>query len=357
MIFLVAQLVGFLTSHFGWLRARLTFVRAARVRMPSVRARPHSMAIIGHRGASALHPENTVASLRAALDAGAHGVEFDLQQLADGTLVLLHDETLARTACDTEEGAPTIDAVKLGTNVSELNYADISTVDVGGECLPLFSDALSELVGQYPTALSFAELKAGASLALVREGERVVSAVGARPNQLVFISFDLAVCEEAKKLAPAHDVLLVAKCLTEREAHDVVQRAADRALSGVDLNADPRVVTTSVVAAAHRRGLLVAVWVGKAPAANDVPVVWEYMSKVGVDFLTTNMPRALTPWRRASQGSHMGADSYESSGEIRRGSSGGGTERTRVANASTSEKESVMTFLEFWRSRHKPLSQ
>jgi glycerophosphoryl diester phosphodiesterase len=45
---------------------------------------------IGHRGAAALAPENTIESLRLALELGCDLVEFDVHEL-DGTLVLAHD--------------------------------------------------------------------------------------------------------------------------------------------------------------------------------------------------------------------------------------------------------------------------
>jgi len=42
------------------------------------------MQLIGHRGASATHPENTAAAFDEALARGADGVECDLHMLADG---------------------------------------------------------------------------------------------------------------------------------------------------------------------------------------------------------------------------------------------------------------------------------
>ena len=53
--------------------------------------------IIGHRGASGLAPEHTVASYDLALRLGAGYIEQDLQRTKDGVLVILHDTTLDRT--------------------------------------------------------------------------------------------------------------------------------------------------------------------------------------------------------------------------------------------------------------------
>jgi len=49
---------------------------------------------IGHRGAAALAPENTVAAFRRAIELSVDFVEFDVLDLADGTLVLAHSDEL-----------------------------------------------------------------------------------------------------------------------------------------------------------------------------------------------------------------------------------------------------------------------
>jgi len=51
---------------------------------------------IGHRGAAGHEPENTLRSIRKALELGAGAVEFDVHCL-DGRLVVFHDSTLERT--------------------------------------------------------------------------------------------------------------------------------------------------------------------------------------------------------------------------------------------------------------------
>ncbi len=53
--------------------------------------------VIGHRGAAARAPENTLAGLRRAKDLGCSWVEFDVRLTGDGALVLCHDARLDRT--------------------------------------------------------------------------------------------------------------------------------------------------------------------------------------------------------------------------------------------------------------------
>lgn len=56
-----------------------------------------NVSITAHRGASGYAPENTLASVKKALEIGVDRIEIDVQQTADDVVVLLHDKTLNRT--------------------------------------------------------------------------------------------------------------------------------------------------------------------------------------------------------------------------------------------------------------------
>ncbi len=58
---------------------------------------PAQIMVTGHRGAAGHAPENTLASIRKALEMGADRIEIDVQQSKDGVVVILHDKTLKRT--------------------------------------------------------------------------------------------------------------------------------------------------------------------------------------------------------------------------------------------------------------------
>ncbi|WP_436374574.1 glycerophosphodiester phosphodiesterase [Cytobacillus sp. BC1816] len=53
--------------------------------------------VFAHRGVSGHFPENTMAAFQGALEAGADGIELDVQMAKDGKLVIIHDETVDRT--------------------------------------------------------------------------------------------------------------------------------------------------------------------------------------------------------------------------------------------------------------------
>jgi glycerophosphoryl diester phosphodiesterase len=56
--------------------------------------------IIAHRGYSAKHPENSMAAFRAALEAGARGIELDIHLSSQGEAIVFHDYTLQRVHGD-----------------------------------------------------------------------------------------------------------------------------------------------------------------------------------------------------------------------------------------------------------------
>jgi glycerophosphoryl diester phosphodiesterase len=67
---------------------------------------------IGHRGAPLLEPENTVRSIRRALELGVEFVEVDVVPLADGTLVLAHSDDLAELSHGAAQGRVTTESLE-----------------------------------------------------------------------------------------------------------------------------------------------------------------------------------------------------------------------------------------------------
>lgn len=58
-----------------------------------------------HRGFSGRYPENTMLAFRKAIEAGADGMELDVQLTKDGHVVIIHDETVDRTTNGTGDVA------------------------------------------------------------------------------------------------------------------------------------------------------------------------------------------------------------------------------------------------------------
>lgn len=62
---------------------------------------PQTVLITAHRGGHLLVPENTLAAIDEAVEAGAHIVELDVRQTADGELIMMHDRRVDRTTTGT----------------------------------------------------------------------------------------------------------------------------------------------------------------------------------------------------------------------------------------------------------------
>lgn len=98
--------------------------------------------VIGHRGAAAAAPENTLAGLRKAHELGVNWVEFDVRLSADGRCILLHDDTVERTTNGKGVAA-------------QLPFAELRRYDAGawfapsfaGERIPAFEEAI-DLLGE-----------------------------------------------------------------------------------------------------------------------------------------------------------------------------------------------------------------
>ncbi|WP_334185013.1 glycerophosphodiester phosphodiesterase family protein [Novosphingobium sp.] len=65
--------------------------------VPAARQRPAKPLVIGHRGASALRPEHTLASYAKAIADGADFIEPDLVATKDGMLIARHENNIAET--------------------------------------------------------------------------------------------------------------------------------------------------------------------------------------------------------------------------------------------------------------------
>ena len=94
-------------------------------------------AVIGHRGAAAYAPENTLAGLRRAKALGCAWVEFDVRLTADGALVVCHDASLDRTT----SGSGLVAAQSLAA-IRECDAGSWFARGFAGERVPTLEEAL-----------------------------------------------------------------------------------------------------------------------------------------------------------------------------------------------------------------------
>lgn len=100
--------------------------------------------LIGHRGASAEAPENTMASFERALALGADGFEFDVQLTSDGHAVVMHDALLNRT---TNGSGPVFDSTL--EEVRALDAGSWFSPSFSGAQVPILDDVLALPAGVF----------------------------------------------------------------------------------------------------------------------------------------------------------------------------------------------------------------
>jgi len=154
--------------------------------------------VIGHRGAKAYAPENTLAGIRTAAGQGARWVEVDVKLTRDGVPILMHDDTVDRTT--NGKGA-----------VAAMDFAELRRLDAGawfgttfaGERIPTLEETLA-LVFDLDLGINL-EIKPcpgrEVETALVAL-ERAVSLWPAGRNAPLISSFELPSLEAARDFAP-----------------------------------------------------------------------------------------------------------------------------------------------------------
>ena len=134
--------------------------------------------VIAHRGFTRYFPDNTLEAFRAAREIGVGGVEFDVQETADGEFVVFHDDSIN------------------GKSISSLKLRDIQRLRVGsGYRIPTLQQAL-EVLGRGLVLL--VELKQ------VRSLEQFLSHLRRQVEAAftVLVSFDAALIGRLSELAP-----------------------------------------------------------------------------------------------------------------------------------------------------------
>lgn len=150
--------------------------------------------IMAHRGASKSAPENSMAAFRQAIQGGADWIELDVQETADGEVVVLHDS----------------DFMKLADNslkIWDANLEDLSSIDIGSSFAPEFA---SERVPTLAEVLQLCRGKIGVNIELKYYGhdqnleQRVVDIVEAEQmvDQVMIMSLKPKGVAKVKKLRP-----------------------------------------------------------------------------------------------------------------------------------------------------------
>lgn len=214
--------------------------------------------IIGHRGASAVAPENSMAAFEAAIAAGADGIEFDVRLSRDGVPVIIHDDTLQRTH-------------GLRRRVAELTADELRSVHV-----PSLRE-LFVLMSRNNLILCL-EIKAS-SPNLPNLCSQLVHEFGFE-GRVIVECFDLTVLEKVTALKKA--ALFEPRIYTEQS---LIDRSLKVGASMLALH--HRLAKSPLVEKAKLAGLRVVVWTVDDPA-------WIARAQaMGIEALITNDPATM----------------------------------------------------------------
>jgi glycerophosphoryl diester phosphodiesterase len=222
--------------------------------------------VVAHRGASGAAPENTLAAIQLAIDGGAHWVEIDVQETADGRIVVIHDSDLKKVGDST-------------LIVGDSTLEELRAVDVGSWFGHGFAD---QRIPTLEEVLSLSKNRIGVNIELKYYGgevaleQRVIDIVeqADMADQVVAMSLSYRGIQTLRRMRPNWTVgLLSSVAVGQLAALDVDFLA----LSG-------RAATRRLIRQAHQQGKQVMVW-----TVNDAITMASAIGR-GADALITDEP-------------------------------------------------------------------
>lgn len=208
--------------------------------------------VIGHRGAKALAPENTLQGIRSASSCNADWVEVDVRLSMDGTLILMHDETVDRTTNGSGK-------------VEDLCLEDLKTLNMEGEKIPTLRQAVKLTK----------ELGLGIVVEMREEGLEEMVAEELKGQKALVTSFYHSSLREIKNLSDLKTGIVISS-LPIKPIELALWTGADSIF--------PKRTNPELFKVAHRRGIQIYPW-----TINDKDEA-EWLLRLGADGLVTDNP-------------------------------------------------------------------
>lgn len=229
--------------------------------------------LIAHRGASKEAPENTLASIKRAIDIGVDYVEFDVHLTRDGLPIVIHDALLGRTTdrCFLER-------------LSDLDWADLRDLDAGAwfgkefarQRIPTLEEVLKLDRGNTGYMI---EIKKGHSQ-IKPLVAKILAAVHSAPRHKIILgSFSVHVLEELRHHDPTLDLMGII------ENFNMIP--IFRSMKWKRLTFWYKLLNPTLIKNLHEEGT--EVWTFTV----DDKKTAEFLISIGVDGIITNNPRAL----------------------------------------------------------------
>lgn len=231
------------------------------------------IAIVAHRGfwksEQGGMSENSIASLRAAQDAGLWGSECDIHLTADGIVIVNHDPSIA------------------GKSIRTHNYSDFAQdLLPNGEHRPTLDEYLVQTAKCKTTKLVIEFKKQGSDAVEDELVDKTIAALKAHklydPERVLFISFSRHICEVLAKTQPQFINQYLSSDPTgikeEPSNYSVL------GINGIDYHYKMFKAHPDWVKSAHDKGMSVNAWT--VNKEDDI----RRMIEIGVDAITTNEP-------------------------------------------------------------------
>ncbi len=246
----LAVLVG------GWFGQRL---------LEQVQAPDHAD-VIGHRGAAALRPENTMAAVLKAIEDGADWVEIDVQETADGEVIVAHDSDFMKLA-------------GVNLKVWDVTMDDVADIDIGSWFGPEYA---SERTPTLREVLEAAKGRSKVIIELKYYGHDVDL-----ENRVATIVEEMGMQDDIATMSLKYPAVQKMKALRPEWRAGVLAATAVGNLSGLDgdfLAVNAAMATPGLIRSVHAAGKDLYVW-----TVND-PLQMSALASMGVDGLITDRP-------------------------------------------------------------------
>jgi len=227
---------------------------------------PDHADVIGHRGAAALRPENTMASVLKAIEDGADWVEIDVQETADDVVIIAHDSDFMKLA-------------GVNLKVWDATMDDIAGIDIGSWFGPEYA---AERAPTLHDVLSAAKGKAKVIIELKYYGHDVDL-----ENRVVAIVEELGMQDDIATMSLKYPAVQKMKSLRPDWRAGVLAATAVGDLSGLEgdfVAVNAATVSPGLIRQVHDAGKQIYVW-----TVND-PLQMSAMASMGVDGLITDRP-------------------------------------------------------------------
>ncbi|HLP73423.1 MAG TPA: glycerophosphodiester phosphodiesterase family protein [Bacteroidales bacterium] len=228
--------------------------------------------IIGHRGASYIAPENTVASANLAWKLGADAVECDIYLSSDGRIMVSHDANTRRMS-----GQNHIIKETPSVELRKLDVGGIKSEIYKGEKMPF----LEELIQTVPSGKELVvEIKCGPEV--IPQLQKTVKE-SSRDIKFTFIGFDFNTISKAKEAFSENPCYWL--CSDSALFQKNIGLVKGAGLNGVSLG--NKIINLKTVAQVKDLGLELFAW------TVDDPVEAKRLVALGVKGITTNRPDVI----------------------------------------------------------------